>query len=246
MCGNILFLAAVLGGIDAGWEPLPEGGVQYLIQIDPGLLESRGLGESLESCIPPQVQDVRVVRISVGTGPLPRELPPEPAAEPEDNSPVAEPEAKSWSLRDPQREPADLPPDGPVTDPFTVKPPSYTPPPPQTFHPDPDGQPIAAQTGHEEPLGGTTAEPKPPPSTARPSTASQSTSAAKLRPEKDSDKAEKTPGNSESGKPWWPLTLVFFGLFASLGVNGFLLWIVADFRSRYRALLRRMGDLGSQ
>jgi len=241
MCGNIVFLAALLGGIDAGWEPLPEGGVLYLIQIDPGLLESRGPGESIESCIPPQVQDVRAVRISVGTGPLPRELPPEP----EDKSPAAVPEDKSWSPQDPQREPATPPtdrsPDGPVTDPFAVKPPSYTPPPPQTFHPDPAGRPIGTQTGHEEPLAATTAEPKSPPSKAP-----KLTSAAKPRLEKEPGEAGKTSGKAESGKPWWPLTFAFFGLFASLGVNGFLLWIVADFRTRYRTLLRRMGDLGAE
>ena len=231
MCGQIVFLTAVLGGINAGWEPLPEGGVQYLIQIDPGLLESRGPGESLESYIPPRVQDVRAVRILVGTGPLPRELPAKPAAEPED---------ESWSPTQPKPRPdppapaSDPPLSSPATDPFAANPISSTPPPPSTFFPSPNGRPIGTQpAGHEEPLEAATTEP-------------ESTAAEKSRLEEEPRKARQPADETDPGKPWWPLTLAFFGLFASLGVNGFLLWIVADFRSRYRALLRRMGDLGAE
>ena len=209
MCGQIVFLTAVLGGINAGWEPLSEGGVQYLIQIDPGLLDSRGPGESLESCIPPQVQDVRAVRILVGTGPLPRELPAKPAAESED--------------------------------PFAANPIPYTPPPPSTFFPPPDVRPIGTQpAGHEEPLEAATTEPK------SPLREPKSTAAETPRLEEEPRKARQPADETDPGKPWWPLTFAFFGLFASLGVNGFLLWIVADFRTRYRALLRRTGDLGAE
>ena len=221
MCGQIVFLTAVLGGINAGWEPLPEGGVQYLIQIEPGLLESRGPGESIESCIPPEVQDVRAVRILVGTGPLPRELPVKPTAESDD---------ESWSPTQPKPGPD---PSGPATDSIP-----YTPPPPSTFFPSPNGRRIGTQpAGYEEPLETATTDPK---STDPKSTATEKPSLEE-EPRKESPPADET----DPDKPWWPLTFAFFGLFASLGVNGFLLWIVADFRSRYRALLRRMGDLGA-
>ena len=85
MCGNVLCIAAVVLGIEAGWQPLPEGGVRYLIQIEPGVIETLRSGEPIESDIPPQVKDVRGYRISVGTEQLPRELP--PAAEPQFSSP---------------------------------------------------------------------------------------------------------------------------------------------------------------
>ncbi|NQU26601.1 MAG: hypothetical protein HQ567_35400 [Candidatus Nealsonbacteria bacterium] len=115
MCGQIAFLAVVLGGIETGWQPLPEGGVQYLIQIDRELLESRELGQSLESYVPPHVHDVRAVRITMGTGPLPRELPVVASAEPVDKAPIAPPGDQVWSptLPDPQPDPP-----APTTDPL--------------------------------------------------------------------------------------------------------------------------------
>ena len=238
MCGQIVLLTAVLGGINAGWEPLPEGGVQYLIQIDPGLLESRGPGESLESYIPPGVQDVRAVRITVGTGPLPRELPAEPAAEPED---------ESWSPTqpkprlDPPAPASDPPLSGPATDPLAANPISSTPPPPNTFVPSPNGRPIGTRpAGYEEPLEAATTAPE------LPLREPESTAAEKPSLEEEPRNASRPADETAPGKPWWPLTFAFFGLFASLGVNGFLLWIVADFRVRYRSLLRRMGDLGAE
>ena len=89
MCGLVVCLATVVVGIDAGWQPLDEGGVEYLIQIEPQLLDALRSGETadfLRSEIPTHVKDVRAFRISVGNGELPRRLPtskPEvPAAEP--------------------------------------------------------------------------------------------------------------------------------------------------------------------
>lgn len=75
MGGNIACIAAVLLGIDAGWQPLPEGGLLYLIQIEPELLETLKSGQPIESDFPSYVKDVRGFRITVGTGELPRELP---------------------------------------------------------------------------------------------------------------------------------------------------------------------------
>ena len=76
MCGHIACIAAVLLGTDAGWQPLPEGGLLYLIQIEPQLLETLKSGQPIESDFPSYLKDVRGCRITVGTGRLPRELPP--------------------------------------------------------------------------------------------------------------------------------------------------------------------------
>ncbi len=62
-------------GIDVGWQPLPEGGMEYIIQIEPELLDSLRSGQPLQSDIPPQVRDIRAYRIVVGDQPVPRELP---------------------------------------------------------------------------------------------------------------------------------------------------------------------------
>jgi hypothetical protein len=85
----VICLATVVVGIDAGWQPLPEGGTEYLIQIEPHLLEglrSGELDEVISSQIPPNVKNVRAFRISVGDGALPRLLP-----DPEQERPLAEP-----------------------------------------------------------------------------------------------------------------------------------------------------------
>ncbi len=46
MCGLVVCLATVVVGIDAGWQPLDGGGVEYLIQIEPQLLDALRSGET--------------------------------------------------------------------------------------------------------------------------------------------------------------------------------------------------------
>lgn len=75
MYGLIVCLPGLALGIDTGWQPLPEGGMEYIIQIEPELLESLRSGAELQSDIPPQVRDIRAYRIVVGDGAVPRELP---------------------------------------------------------------------------------------------------------------------------------------------------------------------------
>ena len=77
MSGNIACIAAIILGIDAGWQPLPDGGMLYIIQIEPELLEVLRSGEPIQSDFPSSVKDVRAFRIVVGTAELPRQLPPE-------------------------------------------------------------------------------------------------------------------------------------------------------------------------
>jgi hypothetical protein len=57
--------------IDYGWQPLEGGGHEYIIQVPPELLESMRSG-GIESYVPPDVQDIRRIRITVGSDPLPR------------------------------------------------------------------------------------------------------------------------------------------------------------------------------
>lgn len=72
-------------GVDVGWRPLPEGGLEYIIQIEPELLDSLQRGQPIASDVPLVLRDIRRYRIQVGNGPLPQEGPletPMPGAEP--------------------------------------------------------------------------------------------------------------------------------------------------------------------
>lgn len=81
-CGPMLLLAAASVGIDFGWQPIAGGGVEYIIQIEPELLESLASGRAdIVSEIPPFLQGVRSYRITVGTGPLPHHGEPPPMAD---------------------------------------------------------------------------------------------------------------------------------------------------------------------
>ena len=89
MCGTVLLVAAVAVGIDVGWQPLPGGGVEYIIQIEPQMLESFEPGLLAASDVPPHLGQIRSYRIIVGTDDLPREDPPElvESAEPTEAAP---------------------------------------------------------------------------------------------------------------------------------------------------------------
>ena len=76
----LLCIAAASVGIHAGWQRMPEGGMQYIIQLDPETLQSLREGAEIESDIPPSAGEVRSYKILMGTRQLPRETPPAPKA----------------------------------------------------------------------------------------------------------------------------------------------------------------------
>ena len=79
----LILIAASALGVEVGWEPLPEGGYEYSIQLEPDLCDllRRGTDE-ITSEVPPHV-NVRRYKMFVGTGKLPRvDGPAEPAAAP--------------------------------------------------------------------------------------------------------------------------------------------------------------------
>ena len=57
---------------DFGWQTNDRGEVEYIVQIEPDLLEDLRRGEEIVSEIPPELTNVRRVRIRVGTGAVPR------------------------------------------------------------------------------------------------------------------------------------------------------------------------------
>jgi hypothetical protein len=72
----VMCIALATAGIDVGWERRPEGGVKYIIQLDPQTLELLRTGEAIQSDIPPAAGEVRSYRIVVGAKQLARETPP--------------------------------------------------------------------------------------------------------------------------------------------------------------------------
>ncbi len=229
MCGNIVCIAAVLLGIDAGWQPLPEGGLLYIIQIEPQLLETLNSGETNQSHYPANQNDVRAFRIMVGTAELPRELPPADVGSPTPtvdmtNQPPADPFLSSrttlsaWpdlsgrlpSLRPPGAE-------SPVAESLGA---------PDFIRPDPHSKPIGArQAGYlERPA----AVPK-----------GQSRSPSEQEPRQERPRQQV----AEDEKPWTPLIVALFTLFGSLGANLYLGWITWNARSRCRTLAQETSHL---
>ena len=74
-----LFIAAAAFGSDVGWQPLPEGGTEYIIQLNPYELNVLRRHLPLQSDVPRSAGEVRAYRIVVGNDILPR-LAPRPRA----------------------------------------------------------------------------------------------------------------------------------------------------------------------
>jgi len=111
----ILGVTFSLIGIEAGWRPLPGGGVEYIIQLHPReadlLLRERGFN----SDVPSQLKDVRVCRIVIGTDPLPQIDPPQqsvsgarsPEPFPFGSAAQGRPGKRPWLLGKPAEPPPD-------------------------------------------------------------------------------------------------------------------------------------------
>jgi len=69
----MIFMAAATLGIDVGWQRQQDGELEYIIQIEPQLVESLKEGQTLTSGIRPALRGIRRYRIVIGTGKLPQE-----------------------------------------------------------------------------------------------------------------------------------------------------------------------------
>lgn len=67
-----LFVATAVLGVNFGWQPTRTGELEYIIQIEPELIDSLLAGEAVASEIPPELGGVRKFRIQLGRDPLPR------------------------------------------------------------------------------------------------------------------------------------------------------------------------------
>ncbi|MCA9247582.1 MAG: hypothetical protein KDA42_10715 [Planctomycetales bacterium] len=71
-----LMLMATALGVNSGWQPLEEGGMEYIVQIQPELFESMRAGEVITSIVPDGVEAVRSFKVVVGDERPPRIDPP--------------------------------------------------------------------------------------------------------------------------------------------------------------------------
>lgn len=215
MYGHLICLAVAALGIDVGWQRLPEGGVQYLIQIAPETLESLKAGQAIESDIPPTVKDIRGYRITVGNKQLPREVV------------TSEPKLPTGPSEFGFSRPAGGP---PITGaPIASSPPAASPwptsPSPAPFTPMP-------QT--------LSAEPKP--LAERQASFVETSTAAPAKPEgKATTTVTVDPPAPTSSYMGTYLMGSLVALSGSLAWNGYLLWMLREARRRYRTLLARTG-----
>ncbi|MDZ4819335.1 MAG: hypothetical protein SGJ20_10215 [Planctomycetota bacterium] len=66
----LILAAATSASINFGWKQLDSGGVEYVVQVPPELIDDFEK-HGFESDIPPGLRDIRRIRIAVGTGSLP-------------------------------------------------------------------------------------------------------------------------------------------------------------------------------
>lgn len=226
MFTHVLCLCTAVVGIDVGWQPLDEGGTEYIIQLDPQSLEALKAGVPIESDILPGAGDVRSFKFYLGDEKPRRIASTKPAQTRQANAAYSErtPQSNPFdsadgsagklpnqqSLELPGRQAGRLPsqqtaamPDRPETE-------SQKDPLPRALGPDPTAKALTAQAGFNEPANSARSEP-----------AAQPRSQA---------------NREEAGKPWMPLVLVSLALFASLGGNAYLGWLFADLRGRYKKL----------
>jgi hypothetical protein len=210
-------------GLNAGWKPLPGGGVEYIIQIAPHELEIFKQEKIIESEVPPQVKDIRSYRIQIGNELLPKQdpLPPKTPSTPLTPARPASP-----------AEPAKAPPAKrtPAFNPFS----SLT-----SFaerYPSSQGSPASPGSSAESAkrdgarlFGSAKAPDDKTPGGKKPDDKKPDDKSAKSQP----------PASKEPAKPWVPFTVAVVALFGSLGLNVYLGWITSETRKRYRSLLRR-------
>ena len=71
-----LMIVAATMGVDYGWHKVADGEWEYIIQIEPALLDTLSKGQALVSQIPPELKGIRRFRIQIGQGEVPREAVP--------------------------------------------------------------------------------------------------------------------------------------------------------------------------
>jgi hypothetical protein len=205
-------LAASTVGIETGWQPIEADQLEYIIRIEPQLIEAMRRGEPVTSEIPPQLRDVRRYRIVIGGGESGGEaLPRIDLPQPPPNELESSPERTTSDEADP----------GESVNTSEHK---------TSVVEDQEVQPAGAKLV------------LPAPSAVEPENEDSGTAVATANELTRSNRQGRVSNSETSvveSKQWWVWSLVLVGLFASLGGNVFLTWMTVDTRTKYRLLLRR-------
>ncbi len=242
MVGAVSFLlAAGVMGIQFGWTPLPEGGHEYVVQVEPALM-STFEKEGFSSDVPPELRDIRRIVIQVGSGPVPNRgvtalKPPleaagnlrPPAASVYDARALTTAPGRSGSSAADQR-------------------PSLK----TMFQADDDDErPKKAAAKSRSDVNLTADESRfskfdPPGKMTSYESDASTQSPSHLSPKPSSSFGGSVSGEGDGGKPWLPLSLAMVALFASIGGNVYLGWLHYGTRRQYQAVVEqlRAGDRG--
>lgn len=258
MTGLLLCLSAAALGVDYGWQPVAGGGIEYIIQIEPALVESLKEGRDLFSDLPSSVSNVRRYRITVGSGRLPHHGEPPPASAVIQASGEMQTRSSDTAKSDRAEEEIDLSQlPGPVLGPAMVLEPPANEDQEQTREPrhlmgsnnetannrqaaihesnDPE-RPASAKVRQDDKVKTAAVEP--------PGTKAQQTEQPEPSKEVESASDQSPPKVDASLASKSAMTLM--GLFFSVACNAVFLFVVADQRIKYRALVRRMFESRGQ
>jgi len=210
----MLGMAMGLVGVNTGWRVLPEGGVEFILQIAPTELDLFKSEKEVVCDVRPELGQVRVFRVIVGNYVLPRQNPPQA---PPTSAPSAKPTWTGW---------AGSP--NPLRD-FLLR--------TTTRLWDPGAyRPVPVPSAPAKRPQETKAVPS---SVSADRKAPAATDHA-TRPQPQPDKKQPAPPSPLlPTKPWMPFTVAVVAFFGSFGGNLYLLWILGETRARYRALLHR-------
>ena len=238
MTGVLALVAASVIGIDVGWEELPDGGFEYIIQIEPQTLESMQKGQDITSQMPPSVRGMRGYRITVGNAQLPHQGEPPPTgpspAAPAQNGPPgpafgAPPTESSAAGAATTTIPAAA---------ATQDMADADRPPPPALPLDPAAKDISTHTAAFVGKGMTEMTVTSPPAPA--GVVSPETAGTETAPQDESQTARKTTDSTSDSPPWMPLFGTALALCASVAANVFQGWNTLSLRNRYRALVARL------
>lgn len=233
MTGVLALMAATAVSVDVGWHTTANGGFEYIIQIEPELLDSLKAGTDVFSELPPFLRGVRSYRITIGNAELPHEGTP-PAADTD----IAQSRLQSSSGEGAAPQSADA--EGPA---LSGPPAGAARPGTATADRQPDP---ASDLAAAEPAPGQTD-----PNTKREVAARTAGYQQAIAGGGPAPPEEGSPSNAQPvgydwiaaglrDKPWLPLTGAVLALFASLGANLYLVIGTVSLRGRYRSLAARV------
>lgn len=246
MTGVLTLVAATAIGINVGWQPLSNGGFEYIIQIEPQTLESLQRGEDITSLLPPSVQGLRGYRITMGNAPLPHQDEPPPSEPAPSAPPAVVAPASDAAANVPANGVSDA--DGPAFGPYTAASP------PRDVGTSAAGaagnvtaRPELLVVPNARDIGTSDSGYNAPGMKRDVITAGAEENVAKTKDDDATATAtQNTVAKTSSISDWrdWLTWLPFAGtilaLCASVAANIFLSWNTVALRSRYRALVRRL------